>query len=160
MRRGRAAALPRGGEVQSAAGGSRGRELGQWHVGIGEPAVVDGRAGADELLDVLRDVPDVDVHAGDDAVARQPERDELAPGGVAAEDDAVPAAREAGVLHADLVLIGEEVRDALIGLPAAEHVARGGGALLDRVVPVLDPEALAVERMPRARDVPGREDAR
>src|SRR5688572_13895499 len=52
---------------------------------------VDPAPRADQLLDLLVDVPDVDVHAGDDAPVREPEGDELAPGRIAAEHDLVPA---------------------------------------------------------------------
>ena len=54
----------------------------------------------------------------DDAVSGEPEGDELAARGIAAEDDPVPGAGEAGVLHADVVLVGEEVRQAVVGIRA------------------------------------------
>ena len=41
---------------------------------IGEPPVVDRDAPADEPLDVVGDVPDVEVHAGHDAIARPSRR--------------------------------------------------------------------------------------
>jgi len=47
---------------------------------------VDRSSGAYEGLDVLVDVPDVDVHARRHAPPGEPERDELAPVDVAAED--------------------------------------------------------------------------
>ena len=59
-------------------------------VGIGEAPVIDRDALADEPLDRVGDVPDVDVHAGHDAIVGEPEGDELAARGIAAEDDAVP----------------------------------------------------------------------
>ena len=80
-------------------------------------------------------------------------------GGVAAEDDAVPRAGEARVLHADVVLVGEEVRQAVVGLPRAEHVARGDRPLAEGVGPVLDADPLAVERVLGAGDVAGGEHA-
>ena len=79
-------------------------------VGIDELRGRDRSAGANQRLHVLVDVPHVDVHPGDDALVRQPEGDELTAGRVAAEDDLVPFGREARVLHADVVLVGVEVR--------------------------------------------------
>ena len=46
--------------------------------------------------------------------SRQPEGDELAALAVAPEDHLVPFGGVAGVLHADVVLIGEEVRDPVV----------------------------------------------
>src|ERR687889_2077413 len=86
----------------------RGDELLERNVWVGEAPVVDGSSLADQLLDGFVDVPDVDVHACDHTISDEPEGDELAGGGVAAEDDSVPFAGEARVLHPDLVLVGEE----------------------------------------------------
>ena len=68
-------------------------------------------------------------------------------------------AGEARVLHADVVLVGEEVRQAVVGVGAAEHVARRGRALVERVGPVLDADPLAVEGVVGVGDVAGGEDA-
>ena len=136
-----------------------GGEFLERHVGVGEAPVVDGDALADEALDRVGDVPDVDVHAGHDAIAGEPEGDELAARGIAAEDDAVPVAGEARVLHADVVLVGEEVRQAVVGVGAAEHVAGGGRPLVERVGPVLDADPLAVEGVVGVGDVAGGEHA-
>ena len=51
-----------------------GREFLERHVGIGEAPVVDGDALADEALDRVDDVPDVDVHARHDAIAASARR--------------------------------------------------------------------------------------
>ena len=40
----------------------------QWNVGVGQCGGMDPFAGADELLDRLGDVPDVDVHCGHHAL--------------------------------------------------------------------------------------------
>src|SRR5688572_28604909 len=90
----------------------------------GQLLAIDPAARVDQLLDLLVDVPHVDVHAGDDASVREPEGDELARRWVAAEDDLVPAGRVTGVLHADVVLVGEEVRDPVVGDLVPEHGAR------------------------------------
>ena len=89
----------------------------------------------------------------------EPEGDELAARGIAAEDDAVPVAGEARVLHADVVLVGEEVRQAVVGVGVAEHVAGGGRPLVERVGPVLDADPLAVEGVVGVGDVAGGEHA-
>src|SRR6266508_4568249 len=65
----------------------------------------------------------------------------------------VPGSAVAGVLHADVVLIGEEVGHAVIDRVLAEHRARGRGALLERVGPVLDAQA-PEERVVVVSDIP------
>src|SRR5439155_4444821 len=128
--------------------------------GMGEAAVVDRHALADEGLDGLGDVPDVDVHACDHAVADKPEGDELPARGIAAHDDPVPGAGVARVLHADVVLVGEEVRQAVVDLGSAEHVAGRDWSLVQCVRPVLDADSLPVEGVVRRGDVAGGEHAR
>lgn len=67
------------------------------------------------MLDRAVDVPDVDVHAGQDATAGQPEGDKLPACEIAAHHH-VPVTTLLGVarvLHAQVVLVGEEVRDAI-----------------------------------------------
>src|ERR1700685_3902099 len=100
-----------------------GSELGQRDVRVGEAGEVDRAAGADEGLDVVADVPDVDVHAGHDPAAGQPEGDELQPGAVAAEGDVVVGGGrgQARALHAEVVLIAEEVRHLVVDHRLAEH---------------------------------------
>ena len=66
---------------------------------------------------------------------------------------------EAGVLHADVVLVGEEIRHAVVRGRVAEHVARRRRALVERVGPVLDADALAVEGVVGVGDVAGGEHA-
>ena len=107
--------------------------------------VIDGCAFAYELFDRVGDIPDVDVHAGHDTIADHPEGDELPRRGIAAEDNPVPRAGEARVLHADLVLVGEEVRHALVGGRLAKHAAGSDRPLVESVGPVLDADPLAVE---------------
>src|SRR4051812_13278368 len=98
-------------------------ELRQRHLRVGESRDVHGLAGLDQVADLVDDVPDVDVHAGDDVVPGQPERDELPAGEVAADDDplVVPGTRVADVLHAQVVLVAEEVRQPVVDGPLAEH---------------------------------------
>ena len=75
-------------------------------------------------------------------------------------DHAIPGASVARVLHADVVLVGEEVRQAVVRVSAPEHVARRRRSLVEGVRPVLDPNSLAVERVIGVRHVAGREDRR
>src|SRR5689334_8231850 len=117
-------------------------------------------AGRDDPLDRGRYVPDVHVHPGRDAAVAEPERDELAAGTIAAEDDRIVGRRAPGVLHADVVLVGIEVRDAVVPLRLSEHVRCGDSTLALRVIPVLDTQASTVAGMPRVGDVAGGEDAR
>src|SRR4051794_6695768 len=56
---------------------------------VSEAFRIDDSARADELLDRLGDIPDVGVHAGDDAAVPDPEGDELAIAQAAANDDPV-----------------------------------------------------------------------
>jgi hypothetical protein len=51
--------------------------FGERKVRVGELADVGGSRGADEILDCVVDVPDIDVHPGEDATPAEPERDEL-----------------------------------------------------------------------------------
>src|SRR5262245_15840843 len=73
--------IPRASAPVNAAGPLLGfgglREALEGHARVGERAPVDGGAGADERLHRLVHVPDVHVHAGDDAVVVEPEGHEL-----------------------------------------------------------------------------------
>src|SRR6266542_897463 len=59
----------------------------QRDVGVGELLWVDPPPATDQVLDGLNDVPDVDVHAGDNALVLHPEGDERAGGRVAANPE-------------------------------------------------------------------------
>src|SRR5262249_56669390 len=61
-------------------------------VRVGEAGRIDGQSGPYQGCDLVVDVPDVDVHAGQHPPAPDPERQELAPRHVAAEDPLVVAA--------------------------------------------------------------------
>src|SRR5579872_352473 len=54
-----------------------GSDFREGDIGVGEAGEVYLAGGADEGLDVVVDVPDVDVHAGDHDAAGEPEGDEL-----------------------------------------------------------------------------------
>src|SRR5688500_13438882 len=58
-------------------GGGGSEQGGQLDAGVGELVGVDLGAFPHQPLDHLALVPDVDVHAGDDAVVLEPEREEL-----------------------------------------------------------------------------------
>ena len=55
----------------------RGEQLLERDTRVSEARTVDRVACTDERLDVLVDVPDVDVHAGKHALVLEPEGDEL-----------------------------------------------------------------------------------
>src|SRR5687767_1696045 len=126
--------------------------------GIRQPADVHRPAGPDQRLDRAGDIPHVGVHAGDNPPVGQPEGDELAVVRVATEHDAVPGAGIARVLHPQVVLVGEEVWDTVIGDAGAEHVAGRRRSLVEGVGPVLDPDPLAETGVPRRGHVTGGED--
>ncbi len=106
----------------------------------GEVVGVDRVGCLDEGFDVVRDVPEANVHAGLDSLLVEPEGDELPGVGMATEDDLVVAgwADVAGVFHAEVVLVGEEVRRSCVDGIFSEHCLGGGGALSARIRPVLD----------------------
>src|SRR5262245_18058103 len=118
------------------------------------------QASPRKRLDLVIDIPDVDVHAGEHSIPRHPEGDEFRVGvaayrRIAAEDDAVVPAWRAPprVLHADagprLVLVGEEVRHPVVDNVAAQHREGRGRATVQYVGPVLDAEAVAEARVMR-----------
>src|SRR5437764_4429684 len=118
-----------------------GLEVGEGDVGVGEAGGVYGAGGADQGLDVVLDVPDVDVHAGHDGTVGETERDELQGGGIAAVEDLVIGARsgQAGALHAQLVLVAVVIGHPVVAHGLAEHGSRGGRAAVQGVGPVLHP---------------------
>src|ERR1039457_3642444 len=124
---------------------------------VAERVRVHRLARTDQFLDRVVDVPDVDVHAGQYLPAAKPERDELTPGDVTTEDDLVVAAgfHVAGVLHAQVVLVGEEVGHPVVGNVLAEHRPGGCLGLVQRIGPVLDPDVLAEQGVEGARNVSG-----
>src|SRR3954451_19850922 len=124
-------------DVRSRLGAGSG-EVGEWRAGVGQAVAINPRVGRDQGTNVVLDVPDIDVHARGDAALAQPERDELAGGDVATHHDVVVATSEPRVLHPDVVLVGEEVRDRVERLAAAEHRLGDRRALDTRVLPVLD----------------------
>src|SRR5205814_4444343 len=81
---------------------------------------------------------------------------------VAARDDLVVAVGfgVAGVLHAQVVLVGVEVWQRVEPGVVVEHGRRGGGGLVEGVGPVLDPDVFAQQRVVGAGDVAGGVDVR
>src|SRR5436305_3168796 len=77
----------------------------EWRVSVAQRSEVNGLAGADQLLDVLVDIPNVDVHPSEHALLAQPEGDELAAVALAAEQHLIPLGCIARVLHPDFVLV-------------------------------------------------------
>ena len=64
----------------------------------------------------------------------------------------------AEVLHAEVVLVGEEVGQPVVGHRLAQHVLRRDHALPDGVVPVLHAQMTAEQRVVGVGHVAGRED--
>src|SRR6516165_1937518 len=87
----------------SAASGELPGQGGERDVRVGQRARINLGARPDQGFDVGVDVPDVDVHAGQDPAVPQPEGDELTTGPVAAEHHFIPLPRVSRVLHADVV---------------------------------------------------------
>ncbi len=79
---------------------------------------------------------------------------------VAAHHDAggVVAGRVADVLHAEVVLVAEEVRQPVVGRVLAQDRRRGGRRLVERGGPVLDPDPAAEHRVVVVGDVADRVD--
>ena len=82
----------------------------QRYVRIREPAHVDRVAIANDRLDRLGDIPNVDVHTGEDTSPVKPEGDELRGGDVSAEYHLVVSVGfdVARVLNPHVVLVGEK----------------------------------------------------
>src|SRR4029453_11829320 len=131
----------------------------QRHVGVGQFRWVGLRGGAHQGLDGVGDIPCVDVHASQHRSALHPEGDELAAGDVAAEDDLVVAATRyvAGILHATVVLVGEEVGHLVVGGGRAHHVRRCDRPLVEGGRPVLEAQVGAQQRVVGVGDIAGGE---
>ena len=117
----------------STPGTGSGQHILERDIRIGEATDVNRAGGSDQFLDVLVDVPDVHVHAGDHAIVGDPEGDEFAGVDVAAVDDA-GAQRErhiSRVLHAEVELVRVEVRDVVVRPGQPEHAASRGIILAD-----------------------------
>ena len=124
--------------------------------GVSEPEGVDPLTGADQLPDRVTDLPDVHVHRRENSSVAHPEGDELAGRNVAADHDPDVAdlgIDVPGVLHAELVLVGEEVGKTLVGGSLAEHGLRGHDRLVERGGPVFDAQLPAQQRMVGVGDV-------
>ena len=93
-----------------------------------------------------------------DALVAMPERDELALSGSPRKTTSSHAVRVADVLHPQVVLVGEEVRQAVVELVVAEHVAGGRGPWLSALAQC-STRMRAVERVPGVGDVARGEDA-
>ena len=108
-----------------------------------------GHQAADQWMNAV----DVRVHARDHDVAAQPEGEKAARCGVTAEDDPIPLGHVARVFHTEIELVRVEVGDHAVGLFPAQHVRGREPALAPGIVPVLDPEAGAQDRVPGRGDV-------
>ena len=96
--------------------------------------------GFDQVRDWLDDAPHVDVQPGQYPPVSKPERDEFPGVKVAADNQLVVSVRTdiSGVLHAELVLVGEEVRQPSVSGSVAEHAPSRDEWLVHCGGPVLD----------------------
>src|SRR5215203_485350 len=83
-------------------------------VGVDQPGEVHVPSAADQRLDGVSGVPDIDVHAGDHMLMAHPEGDELARRRITPNHHAVARGGQPRVLHADVVLVGEEGGEPLV----------------------------------------------
>jgi putative membrane protein len=116
---------------------------------------------ADERLDLAHALPRVHGHARQDPAVLRPERRELQGLDRSGDHDLVVGVRaghEAQVLHAEVVLVGVEVRQLVVRVLAAEHRPRRVRAGVERGLPVLDADRPAVVEGRDAGDVPCRPD--
>src|ERR1700761_8804803 len=90
---------------------------------------VDNGLVADQVLDVVEHIPDVDVHSRQHVVVGvEPEGYEFQAVDVTAKHDPLGVRRVAGVFHAQVVLVAEEVRQPGVLTGLAEHAGhRDGG---------------------------------
>jgi putative membrane protein len=118
---------------------------------------------ADELLDFAHALPRVHGHGRQDPVVLRPERHELQGLDRTGDHDLVVGVRaghEAEVLHAEVVLVGVEVRQFVVRVLGAEHRPRRVRAGVERGLPVLDADRPPVVDGRDAGDVAGRPDVR
>ena len=90
----------------------------------------------------------------------EPERRELAAGHIAAGHHAVVVGCVPDVLHAEVVLVGEEIGQFGVLLRLAEHPRDRDGRLLERIRPMLGANPGAEEWMLGRGDIADREDVR
>ena len=135
-------------------------ELGELDGGVGEAGRIDRPGvGRKELYEphVARVV---DCGAADGNAAIEIEEGEASVLGAAAPDQLVPAFRRPRSLQIDVVLVGPEPRQLGIGLGAAGHHLGDRDRLVLGVLPSLQPDAAAEQRIEVTGDVAGGKDMR
>src|SRR5436305_919221 len=93
---------------------ARSDEVGEGDVGIGQPGQVSRPRRHQDGLELIDDVPHVDVHGRSDDASVMPEGDELTTLEIATHDHGITGLAVTDVLEAEVVLVGEEVRQAVI----------------------------------------------
>src|SRR3954451_6871943 len=98
------------------AGARRGRsdEIGEGDVGIGQAGQVGRLRRHHDGLELVDDVPHVDVHGRSDDAFAVPEGDELAALEVTTHHHRITGLAVADVFEAEVVLVGEEVRQTVV----------------------------------------------
>src|ERR1700744_4562094 len=120
---------------------------------------VDNGLVADQVLDVVEHIPDVDVHSRQHVVVGvEPEGYEFQAVDVTAEHDPLGVRRVAGVYHAQVVLVTEEERQLGVLAGLAEHAGHRDGGLLERVGPGFGPDPFIEQWMLGRGDVAPRLD--
>src|SRR5450759_1421559 len=145
--------------VRSSALGRYGQG-GEALVGVSQPDKVDGKAGKQQGFDRLTGIPDIRVHGGPHPAVPDPEGNEFPSGRVPSENDLIPNRGPPAVLHSEVVLVGEEVRQPVVSGGVPENVLGRHGTLVEGRRPVLEANTGAVARMEGIGHVAGGKDTR
>src|SRR5699024_12521973 len=92
--------------------------------------------GVEQCAYLVVVVPDVDVHTRGENPVAQPEGEELPGAHVSTDDHVVLGGAAAHILHAQVVLVGEEVGVPVVDVAAPGQHAAGALTLAGGVVPV------------------------
>src|SRR5947209_2841321 len=103
----------------------RSDEVAESDVRIGQPRQVSRPRRHHDGLELIDDVPHVDVHSRSDDASAMPEGDELTALDIATHDHGVTGLAVADVFEAEVVLVGEEVRQAVIDVVRTGRVDPG-----------------------------------
>src|SRR5687768_1842465 len=125
-----------------------------------ELAQIQHSAGLDEWNGTPHVLRAVQADHSIDSAGVDVERQEAAGVKASAYDELVPLRVVTRVLQVRVVLVRPEPVDLIVRDSPAEHVARGSGALLDRVMPVLHADLPLEYGVIVIRDVAGRVNAR
>src|SRR4051794_13187846 len=137
----------------------RSDEVRESDVRIGQPGQVSRLRRHHDGLELVDDIPHVDVHGRSDDASVMPEGDELTALEVTTHNHGITGLAVADVFEAEVVLVGEEVRQAVIDVAGAGGVDPCRQALVESRGPMLNAQVALVVGMPGVGDVTGRVDA-